>query len=73
MKKSFLGDPRGKEPSCQCRRLKRHGFHPWIEKIPWSRAWQPTPVFSPGESHEPRSLGDYGPQGHKESDTSEAT
>ena len=25
-------------------------------KIPWRRAWQPTPVFSPGESHGQRSL-----------------
>ena len=24
------------------------GFNPWVEKIPWSRAWQPTPVFLPG-------------------------
>ena len=24
---------------------------PWVEKIPWSRKWQPTPVFLPGESH----------------------
>ena len=22
-----------------------------VGKIPWSRAWQPTPVFLPGESH----------------------
>ena len=22
----------------------------WVGKIPWSRAWQPTPVFLPGES-----------------------
>ena len=22
----------------------------WVEKIPWRRAWQPTPVFLPGES-----------------------
>ena len=20
-------------------------FHPWVGKIPWRRAWQPTPVF----------------------------
>ena len=26
------------------------GFDPWVEKIPWRRAWQPTPVFLPGES-----------------------
>ena len=25
-------------------------FDPWIGKIPWRRAWQPTPVFLPGES-----------------------
>ena len=22
---------------------------PWVEKIPWRRAWQPTPVFLAGE------------------------
>ena len=31
-------------------RHKRGGFHPWVGKIPWRRAWQPTPVFLPGES-----------------------
>ena len=25
-------------------------FHPWVWKIPWRRAWQPTSVFLPGES-----------------------
>ena len=30
---------------------------------------QPTTVFLPGESHGQRSLAGYGPQGHKESDT----
>jgi len=25
-------------------------FDPWIGKILWRRAWQPTPVFLPGES-----------------------
>ena len=43
-----------KESACQCRRL---GFNPWVRKIPWRRAWQPTPVFLPGESHGQRSLG----------------
>ena len=28
---------------------KRPGFDPWVGKIPWRRAWQPTPVFLPGE------------------------
>ena len=28
----------------------RPGFDPWVGKIPWGRAWRPTPVFMPGES-----------------------
>ena len=24
---------------------KRSKFNPWVEKIPWRMAWQPTPVF----------------------------
>ena len=44
-------------------------FDPWVEKIPWRRKWQPTPVFLPGESHGQRSLA--GPCSHKESDMSE--
>ena len=50
----------GKEPSCQCKKHKRHG------KIPWRRAWQTTLVFLPGESHRLWSLMGYCPQGHKE-------
>ena len=37
----------------------------WVRKIPWRRAWQPTPVFLPGESHGQRSLVGYRPQGHR--------
>ena len=29
---------------------ERFGFDPWVRKIPWRRAWQPTPVFLPGGS-----------------------
>ena len=47
----FPGGARGKEPDCQCRRHKRHGFDPWVGKIPWRRAWRSTLVFLPGESH----------------------
>ena len=32
------------------------GFDPWVRKIPWRRAWQPTPVFLPGKSHGQGSL-----------------
>ena len=41
----FPGGTSGKEPSCQCRRHKRYQFDPWIWKIPWRRAWQPTLEF----------------------------
>ena len=41
------------------------GFDPWVGKIPWKRAWQPTPVFLPGKSHKRRSLAGYSPWGCK--------
>ena len=44
------------EPACQCRRHERCGFNPWVRKIPWKRARQPTPIVLPGESHSERSL-----------------
>ena len=62
----FPGGASGKEPACQCRRCKRGEFNPWVGKIPCRRAWQPTPVFLPGESHGQRSLAGYRSQGLKE-------
>ena len=64
---------RGKKPACQCRRHRRHGFNPWVRKIPWRRAWWLTPVFLPGGSHGQRSLAGYSPWGRKEWDLTEAT
>ena len=43
-------------------------FNPWVRKISWRRAWQPTPVFLPRELHGQRSLAGYSPWGHKELD-----
>ena len=63
----FPGGISGKEPACSCRRCKRHSFDPWVEKIPWSRKWQPTPVFSPGEPHGQGSLEGYSPWGSQQS------
>ena len=60
-----------KESACQCRRSKRHRFNPWLGKIPWSRKWQPTPVFLPGKFHGQRSLVGYNLRGCKELDTTE--
>ena len=60
----YPGGANGKEPTnagdMRCR------FDLWVRKIPWRRAWQPTPVFLPGESHGQRSL-----VGSKESDMTE--
>ena len=33
-------------------------FDRCVEKIPWRREWQPTPVFVPGKSRGERSLGE---------------
>ena len=59
----------GKEPTCQCRRCERCRFDPCVQKIPWRRAWQPTPELLPGESHGQRSLASYSPCDLIESDT----
>ena len=66
----FPGGVSGKESTFQCR---RRGLGPWVRKIPWSRKWQPTPIFLPGEPHGQRSLAGYSPCGHKKSDTTEVT
>ena len=46
---------------------KRCRFNSWVEKIPWSRKWQPAPVFLPGKFHGQRCLAGYSPGGCKES------
>ena len=69
----FPGGTSGKEPTCQCRRFKRHQFDPWVRKIPWRREWLHTPVFLPGESPGQRSLAGYSPQLCKELDMTEMT
>ena len=68
----FPGGTSGKEPICQCRRVRdAPAFDPWVRKIPWRRAWQPTPVFLPEESHGQRSLAGHGIT--KELDMTEVT
>ena len=67
------GDASDKEPTCQCRRSKRCGFDPYIRKIPWRRAWQPTLGILPVKSHGQSSLASFSPWGRKGLDTTEAT
>ena len=57
------------EDSCPCRRSR---ISLWVWKIAWRRAWQYTPVFSPGGSHEQRNLAGSSPQVCKESEMTEA-
>ena len=67
----FPGGASGKEPACQCGRHKSRGCGRSVRKIPWRRAWQPTPGLLPGESHEQRSRAGHSSWGHKELDTTE--
>ena len=52
----FPGGSDGKEYAC-------HAGEPCLvpgsRRFPWRRAWQPTPIFLPGESHGQRSLMGY--------------
>ena len=45
-----------KNPPANAGDVRDMGLIPGSKKIPWRRAWQPTPVFLPGESHGQRSL-----------------
>ena len=47
----------------QCR---RHGFDPWVGRIPWRRERLPPPIFWLGEFH-----GLYSPWGRKELEMTE--
>ena len=62
-----------KESACNTGETNRHRSDPPVWKISWRRAWQPTPVFLPGESHGQRSLVGCIPRGQKELDMTEAT
>ena len=49
----------------------------WVSSLGWEEPLEEgmalTPVFLPGEFYRQRSLAGYGPWGHKESNTTEAT
>ena len=71
--RGFPGDAGGRESACQCRRRKRHGFDPWVRKIPWTRKRKPATLFLPGKFHGQRNLVGYSSWGHKEPDRTENT
>ena len=57
-----------KNPPANAGNARDAKFDLWVGKILWSRKWQPTPVFLPGETHGQRSLVGYSPWGREESD-----
>ena len=48
-------------PAANAGDIKRCRFDPRVRKIPWRRAWQPTIVLLPGESHGQRRLAGSSP------------
>ena len=57
--KAFLSANTGFPRGSRVKNLPALQELPWVGKIPWSRKWQPTPVFLPGESHGQRSVASY--------------
>jgi len=49
----------------------RPGFDPWVGKIPWRRAWQPTPYSCLENPRGQRTLVSCSPRGRRESDMTE--
>ena len=45
MKRDFPGGTSDKEPICQCRRRKRHGFNPWSGRSPGGGQHTPVLLF----------------------------
>ena len=64
MKHDMWGFPSGSVVKKICLQYRRHGFNPWVGKIPWKGKWQPTPVFLLGEfyAEEPGRLQSTGLQ-----------
>ena len=48
-----------KNPPANAGDIRESGLMPGSERFPWRRAWQPTLVFLPEESHRQRSLAGY--------------
>ena len=53
----LLSGAGSKGSACNVGDINRSRFNLWVGKIPWRRAWQPTPVILPGKFHGQRRLG----------------
>ena len=62
----FPGDSAVKTTPANKRDTRDMGSISGSGRFPWRRAWQPTPVVLPGESHGQGSLAGYRPRSHKE-------
>ena len=60
-----------KNPPANAEDIRVTGLIPRSGRFPWRRAWQPTPIFLPGDSHGQKNLVGYSPWGRKESDMTE--
>ena len=60
--KYFSGGSSDKESACNA---GDPGPIPGSGRVPWRRAWQPAPVFLPGEFHGQKNLAGYSPGGHR--------
>ena len=61
-----------KKPPANAGDARDASFIPGLGRFPWRRAWEPTPVFLPGEPHGQSSLEYSSSWGHKESHMTEA-
>ena len=71
----YYGLPRlrsGKESTGQCRRRRRHGFDPWMGKIPWRRKGNPL-LYSCLKNSTDRGAWRATVHGCKESDSTKCT
>ena len=57
--KAFWVAPVVKNPPANSGDIRESGLMPGSGRFPWRRAWQPTLVFLPEESHRQRSLAGY--------------
>ena len=71
--RGFPGGASGRNLSANAGDVTKCWFNPWVGKVPWRRASQPTPVVLPGEPHGQRSLAGCSPEGHTELDVTEVT
>ena len=71
--KGFLGGTLVKNPPADAGNARDAGSIPGYRKIPWSRTWQPAPVFLPEKFPGWRSLLGYGSWGRKETDLTKHT